>query len=109
MCKEKKKIQPKKIVYGIVNFGSIKLNKQTWYCRYCSKLKKRKKKKKDKVAQQNGTVDVQRKNIGCTVQKHCTRICAFIYKKKEYKFDDWKKKESTYWTNQKYSNFYTFT
>ena len=48
MCKEKKKIQPKKIVYGIVNFGSIKLNKQTWYCRYCSKLKKRKKRKKTK-------------------------------------------------------------
>ena len=45
------------------------------------------------MAQQNGTVDVQRKNIGCTVQKHCTRICAFIYKKKEYKFDDWKKKK----------------
>ena len=44
-----------------------------------------KKKKKDKVAQQNGIIDVQRKNTRCTVQKHCTRIRAFIYKKKEYK------------------------
>ena len=43
------------------------------------------KKKKDKVAQQNGTIDVQRKNIGCTVQKHYTRIRTFIYKKKENK------------------------
>ena len=37
------------------------------------------------MAQQNGIVDVQRKNTGCTMQKHCTRIHAFIYKKKEYK------------------------
>ena len=37
------------------------------------------------MAQQNGTIDVQRKNTGCIVQKHCTRIRAFIYKKKEYK------------------------
>ena len=44
-----------------------------------------KKKKKDKVAQQNGIIDAQRKNTRCTVQKHCTRIHAFIYKKKEYK------------------------
>ena len=43
------------------------------------------KKKKDKVAQQNGTVNVQRKNIECTVQKYCTRIHTFIYKKKEHK------------------------
>ena len=54
-----------------MNFGSIKLIKPTWYCSYYSKLikkkKKRKKKKKDKVAQQNGTVDVQRKNIRYTM------------------------------------------
>ena len=37
------------------------------------------------MAQQNGIIDVQRKNTRCTVQKHCTRIRAFIYKKKEYK------------------------
>ena len=37
------------------------------------------------MAQQNGIVDVQRKNIGCKVQKHCTHIRAFIYKKKEHK------------------------
>ena len=39
--------------------------------------------KKDKVAQQNGTVDVQHKNIGCIVQKHCMRIRAFIYIRKK--------------------------
>ena len=46
VCKEKKnsKSQPKKIVGGIMN------------CSYYSKLKKK------KVAQQNGIVDVQRKN-----------------------------------------------
>ena len=54
-----------------MNFGSTKSIKPTWYCSYCSK--------------QNGTIDVQCKNTGCTVQKHCTRICAFIYKKKEHK------------------------
>ena len=70
-------------------------------------LKKEKKKKRDKVAQQNGTIGIQCKNTGCTVQKHCTRICAFIYKKKEYK--SMIEKKSTYWTNQKYYNFYTFT
>ena len=53
------------MVCGIVNFGLTKLSKPTWYCGYCSKLKK--KKTKDKVAQQNGIVDVQRKNTGCTV------------------------------------------
>ena len=37
------------------------------------------------MAQQNGTVDVQRKNIGCIMQKHYTRIRSFIYKKKEHK------------------------
>ena len=38
------------------------------------------------MAQQNGIVDVQRKNTGCIVQKHCTRIRAFKYnKKKEHK------------------------
>ena len=67
-----------------MNFGSTKLIKPTWYCSYYSKLKKRKK-KEDKVAQQNGTVDVQRKNTRCTMQKHCMHIRAFIYKKKEYK------------------------
>ena len=36
-----------------------------------------KKKKKGKVAQQNGTIDVQRKNNGCTV--------IYIYKEKKYK------------------------
>ena len=41
--------------------------------------------KKDKVAQQNGTIDVQFKNTGCTVQKHCTCIHAFIYKKNNSK------------------------
>ena len=42
-----------------------------WYCRYCSK------KKKTKLAQQNGTVDVQRKNTECTV--------IYIKGKKKYK------------------------
>ena len=66
-----------------MNFGLTKLIKPTWYCSYGSKLKKKKKKKKeDKVAQQNGTVDVQRKNTGCIMQKHCTHIRAFVYKKK---------------------------
>ena len=37
------------------------------------------------MAQQNGTIDVQRKNTRCTMQKHCMHIRAFIYKKKEYK------------------------
>ena len=38
------------------------------------------------MAQQNGTVDVQRKNTGCTVQKHCTCIRTFKYNKiKEHK------------------------
>ena len=40
--------------------------------------KEKRKKEEDKVAQQNSIVDVQRKNTRCTVQKHCTRICAFI-------------------------------
>ena len=33
MCKEKniQKVNPKKIVGGIVNFGSTKLIKRTWY------------------------------------------------------------------------------
>ena len=44
-----------------MNFGSTKLIKPTCYCSYCSKLNKKKKKKK--VAQQNGIVDVQCKNI----------------------------------------------
>ena len=35
------------------------------------------------MAQQNGTVDVQHKNIGCIVQKHYTRIHAFIYIRKK--------------------------
>ena len=48
-----------------MNFGS------TWYCSYCSK------KKKTKLAQQNGTVDVQRKNTECTV--------IYIKGKKKYK------------------------
>ena len=56
---------------------------------------KKKKKKEDKVAQQNGIVDVQRKNIGCKVQKHCTYIRAFIYKKKEHKSMIEKKKVHT--------------
>ena len=64
-----------------MNFGSTKLIKPTWYCSYYSKLKT--KKKNDKVAQQNGTVDVQHKNIGCIVQKHCMRIRAFIYIRKK--------------------------
>ena len=56
------------------------------------------------MAQQNGIVDVQRKNIGCKVQKHCTYIRAFIYKKKEHKSMIEKKKvhteqtKSTYWS-----------
>ena len=38
------------------------------------------------MAQQNGTIDVQCKNTGCTAQKHCTCIRAFKYnKKKEHK------------------------
>ena len=45
------------------------------------------------MAQQNGTIDVQRKNTGCIVQKHYTRIRAFIYKKKEYKLVIEKKKK----------------
>ena len=59
------------------------------------KKKKRKKKKKrnDNVVQQNGTIDVQRKNTRCTVQKHCMRICAFIYKKKVHKLMIEKKKK----------------
>ena len=44
------------------------------------------------MAQQNGIVDVQRKNTGCTMQKHCMLIRAFIYKKKEYKYMIEKKK-----------------
>ena len=46
VCKEKKytKRQPKKNVCGILNFGSTKLNKPTWYYSYYSKLKKKKKK-----------------------------------------------------------------
>ena len=47
------------------------------------------------MAQQNGIVDVQRKNIGCKVQKHCTYIRAFIYKKKEHKSMIEKKKVHT--------------
>ena len=35
------------------------------------------------MAQQNGIVDVQRKNTRCIVQKHCTRIRAFKYNKKK--------------------------
>ena len=68
--------------------------------------KEKKKKKKDKVAQQNGTVDIQCKNTGCIEQKHYTCICAFVYKKKEHK--SMIKKKSTYWTNQKCCNLYTF-
>ena len=38
------------------------------------------------MVQQNGTIDVQRKNTGFTVQKHYTRIRTFKYnKKKEHK------------------------
>ena len=49
------------------------------------------------MAQQNGTVDVQRKNTGCIVQKHYTPIRAFIYKNKEHKsVIEKKKKKSTY-------------
>ena len=44
------------------------------------------------MAQQNGTIDIQCKNTGCTVQKHCTHIRAFIYKKKEHKLMIEKKK-----------------
>ena len=58
-------------------------------------FRSKKKKKEDKVAQQNGIVDVQRKNIGCKVQKHCTYIRAFIYKKKEHKSMIEKKKVHT--------------
>ena len=43
------------------------------------------KKKKDKVAQQNGTVNVQHKNTECKVQKYHTPIHTFIYQKKEHK------------------------
>ena len=56
------------------------------------------------MAQQNDIVDVQRKNIGCKVQKHFTHIRAFIYKKKEHKSMIEKKKvhteqtKSTYWS-----------
>ena len=46
------------------------------------------------MAQQNGTVDVQHKNTGRTVQKHCTRIHTFKYnKKKEHKSMIGKKKK----------------
>ena len=45
------------------------------------------------MAQQNDTVDVQRKNTGCKMQKHCTPICAFIYKNKEHKSMIEKKKK----------------
>ena len=96
MCKEKKKIQPKKIVYGIVNFGSIKLNKQTWYCRYCSKLKKRKKRKKTKWLNKMAlqmynakTLDVQCKNT--------VRAFALLYiRKKSTNSMIEKKKKSIY-------------
>ena len=38
------------------------------------------------MAQQNGIVDVQRKNTGSIVEKHCTCVRAFKYnKKKEHK------------------------
>ena len=51
-----------------MNFGLKKLSKLTWYCNYCSKLKKKEKKEEeDKVAKQNGIVDVQCKNTGCRV------------------------------------------
>ena len=53
-------------------------------------------------------------NIVWTVAKHYSDIAAFYkvnrYKKKRAQIDDWKKKKkSTYWTNQKYYSFYTFT
>ena len=66
---------------------AMALIKKTKSCSYCSKLKKKK-----KVAQQNDTVDVQCKNTGCIVQKHCTCIHAFVYKKKEHKLMIKKKK-----------------
>ena len=72
-------------------------------CQY-NNINKRKKsakgrqKKKTKVAQQNGTVDIQCKNTGCIEQKHYTCICAFVYKKKEHK--SMIKKKTKYIFNQ---------
>ena len=67
-----------------MKFGSTKLIKPTCYCSYCSKLNKKKKKKK------SGST---KWHCRCTVQKHCTRIRAFIYKKKEHKSMIEKKKK----------------
>ena len=84
MCKEKniQKVNPKKLYVELWI-----LAQQSWLNQLgtIATIQNLKKKKKDKVAQQNGIIDVQRKNTRCTVQKHCTRIRAFIYKKKEYK------------------------
>ena len=41
--------------------------------------------KKKKMAQQNGTVDVQRKNTGCTM--------IYIKGKKKVQIEDWRKKK----------------
>ena len=84
----------------MVNFGSIKLIKPTWYCSYYSKLKKKEKekekKRKTKWLNKMALQMYNAKTLDCIVQKHCTRIRAFIYKKKEYKSMIEKKKKSTY-------------
>ena len=55
------------------------------------------------MANQNGTVDEQWK----TLYEQCKNTV-----EKKSKIDDGEKRKtmnSTYWTNQKYFNFYTFT
>ena len=66
-----------------MNFGSTNLIKSTWYCSYCSKLKKKKKRQ----------CGLTKWHCRCTAQKHCMRIRAFIYKKKEHKSMIEKKKK----------------
>ena len=59
VCKEKniQKGNPKKLC-GIVNFGSTKLSKPTWYCSYYAKKNKKR---------QSGSI---KWHCRCTAQKH---------------------------------------
>ena len=72
-------------------------------------LKKKKRKKKDKVAQQNGTVDVQSAKTLDVECKNTVRALALLYIRKKSTNLWLKKKKSIYWINQKYYTFYIFT
>ena len=68
-----------------MNFGTTKLIKPLGIV--ATVQKKRKKRR------QSG---LTKWHCRCIAQKHCMRICAFIYKKKEHKSKIEKKKKSTY-------------